>query len=56
MGFDDFFRSHYPATVRLAHLLTGSNQAAEDLVQEAFRRVYSRYSDLREPAPYLRAE
>jgi len=55
IDFDDFFRSHYPATVRLAHLLTGSNQAAEDLAQEAFRRVYSHYSDLQEPAPYLRA-
>jgi RNA polymerase sigma factor (sigma-70 family) len=53
--FEDFFRLNYAGTVRLAHLLTGSNDSAEDLAQEAFRRVYPRYLDLREPAQYLRA-
>jgi RNA polymerase sigma factor (sigma-70 family) len=54
-AFDQFFRLNYARTVQLAHLFTGSNVAAEDLAQEAFRRVYPHYGDLREPNAYLRA-
>lgn len=53
-SFDVFFRDQYPATVRLAHLLTHSNAIAEELAQDAFARVYPRFAELREPAAYLR--
>jgi len=40
--------------VRLAHLLTGSNDTAEDLVHDAFLRVYGRFDSLMNPGAYLR--
>ena len=42
------------AMVRLAHLLTGSPTLAEDLVQDAFVRVYGSLDDVAEPGAYLR--
>lgn len=54
-SFDDFFRVQYPSTVRLAHLLTGSNAIAEELAQDAFAQVYSRFDGVLEPKSYLRA-
>lgn len=53
-AFDDFFRVHYPSTVRLAHLLTGSNAIAEELAQDAFAQMYPRFDDVLEPKSYLR--
>lgn len=52
--FDDFFRAQYPSTVRLAHLLTGSNAIAEELAQDAFAQIYPRFADVLEPKSYLR--
>ena len=52
--FDTFFATNYPPTVRLAHLLTGSNSAAEDLAQDAFARVFPNMDRLDNPAAYLR--
>jgi RNA polymerase sigma factor (sigma-70 family) len=40
--------------VRLAHVMTGSNQAAEDLVQDAFIRVHRHWRRVEHPVPYLR--
>jgi len=44
------YRAHAPDSVRLAYLLTGDRRAAEDLVQDAFVRLASRFQDLRDPA------
>lgn len=52
-AFVDFYRAEYPGMVRLAHALTASADAAEDIVQEAFARVQSR-ADVRNPGGYLR--
>jgi RNA polymerase sigma-70 factor (sigma-E family) len=41
------FREHSPAAVRLAFLMTGDQQLAEDVVQDSFVRVFSRWQDLR---------
>jgi DNA-directed RNA polymerase specialized sigma24 family protein len=41
--------------VRLAHLLTGSDLVAEDLVQDAFVRVDRAWARIDDPVPYLRA-
>lgn len=57
-GFEDFYQSHWTATVRLARLLTSRSDLAEDLAQDAFVRVY-RYAEHNErpidnPAALLR--
>jgi RNA polymerase sigma-70 factor (sigma-E family) len=52
------FRREGPALVRLARLFTDDRNAAEDLVQEAFLRLYRSAHRIREPekaAPYLRS-
>jgi RNA polymerase sigma-70 factor (sigma-E family) len=43
----DLFERHAPDAVRLAYLITGDRSLAEDLVQEAFVRMYGRFRDLR---------
>jgi RNA polymerase sigma-70 factor (sigma-E family) len=53
-AFAAFFDSRHHAMLRLAGLLTGSNATAEEVVQEAFVRVYERWASLEEPAAYLR--
>lgn len=53
-GFLALYHEQYGSMVRLAHLLTGSNLAAEDLVQDAFLRVARRWAAVRSPEPYLR--
>ena len=53
----ELYRRHAPDAARLAFLLTGNRALAEDLVQEAFVRMFGRYRDLRNPdafAAYLR--
>lgn len=42
------------AMVRLAHLLTGSLAAAEDVVQDAFVKLHDGLDDVRQPGAYLR--
>jgi len=50
----DLYRREYAGLVRLAHLLTGSNEAAEDLVQDAFVRLHRSWARADRPAAYLR--
>ena len=45
----ELYRRHAPEASRLAYLLTGNTAAAEDLVHEAFVRMYGRFHDLRNP-------
>lgn len=52
--FEDFYAAAWPGAVRLAHLLTGVASAAEDLAQEAFTRMSSRWSTIEHPPAYLR--
>ena len=54
---EDLYELHAPGAFRLAYLLTGDRQLAEDLVQEAFLRMFGRFRDLRNPdafSGYLR--
>ena len=48
----ELYRLHAADGVRLAYLLTGSRPLAEDLVQEAFVRLYGRFRDLRDPGAF----
>lgn len=43
------YAEHIPRARRLAYLLTGSREDAEDLAHEAFLRVVGRFADLRAP-------
>jgi RNA polymerase sigma-70 factor (sigma-E family) len=45
----ELYQTNAGATVRLAYMLTGDKQLAEDLSQEAFVRVAGRFRDLRKP-------
>ena len=56
-GSDDFvllYRARDDELVRLAFVLVDSNEQAEELVQEAFARVYLRWQKVDAPWPYLR--
>jgi RNA polymerase sigma-70 factor (sigma-E family) len=48
------YRAQHAPMVRLAHLLTGSNAAAEELVHDAFIRLHGRFDEIDNPAGYLR--
>ena len=55
---DDLFRAHVVSLVRVAVLLLGDQPSAEDVVQDAFLRLYRGLPSLRDPdkaLPYLRA-
>lgn len=51
------YAAHYQPMLRMALLLMGGDSSAEDVVQEAFIRVYGSWSNIRDPdraAAYLR--
>lgn len=51
------YAAHYQPMLRMALLLMGGDSSAEDVVQEAFIRVYGSRSNIRDPdraAAYLR--
>jgi hypothetical protein len=52
-SFEDVYRTDYARMVRVAHMLTESNEAAEDIVQDAFVRLYPRFGSIDDPAGYL---
>jgi RNA polymerase sigma-70 factor (sigma-E family) len=47
-GLDALYRAHAVDAFRLAFLLTEDRALAEDLTQDAFVRVFSRFRDLRD--------
>jgi RNA polymerase sigma factor (sigma-70 family) len=52
-GFDDLYRAEYPGMVRLAYVLTGYGDVAEDVVQDAFALLNSKFETLENPGGYL---
>ena len=55
-GFEEFFGSEHVRLQRALYVVTGSDQEAEDLMQEAFLRVWERWDLVRtmdEPTGYL---
>lgn len=56
-GFASFVREHTPALLRTAYLLTGSANAAEELVQDTLVRLYPKWHLVEEaelPLAYVR--
>jgi RNA polymerase sigma factor (sigma-70 family) len=54
-GLVELYHERYPDLVRLAYLLTGSAEVAEELVQDAFVAAQRSWSGVRDPFPYVRA-
>lgn len=50
----ELFEAEYERMVRLAFLLVGSNEVAEELVQDAFVRLQRRWESVQSPGGYLR--
>jgi len=53
-GFDLLYRAEYPGMVRLAYVLTGRPDVAEDVVQDAFFLLQAKQESVRNPGGYLR--
>jgi RNA polymerase sigma-70 factor (sigma-E family) len=53
-SFADLYRDSHANMVRLAFLLTGSPDVAQDVVQDAFVSVHRAWSRVRDPPAYLR--
>ena len=53
MSFAEFYRDNYGRMVRLAYLLTGSVDSAQDLVQDAFVRTHRRWEQVVTPQAYV---
>jgi RNA polymerase sigma factor (sigma-70 family) len=51
--FAVFYANELDAQVRRAFLLVGSNEAANDVVHDAFVAVYRRWGAIESPGPYL---
>jgi RNA polymerase sigma factor (sigma-70 family) len=50
----ELYQIHSQAALRLAFAVTGDEELAQDLVQEAFVRVFGRFADRREPESFER--
>jgi RNA polymerase sigma factor (sigma-70 family) len=51
-AFEQFFRDHYPAVVRIAFGVVGDAQAAQDVAQDVFISAFKRFPD---PGDHARA-
>jgi RNA polymerase sigma-70 factor (sigma-E family) len=52
--FEEFYATEFARTTRLVHLLTGRDDVAEDLAQDAMARIHRHFDRLDNPAAYLR--
>jgi RNA polymerase sigma-70 factor (sigma-E family) len=48
------YEQHFDRLVRLAYLMSGRADLAEEVVQEAFVRAHRSWTTVRDPLPYLR--
>ncbi|HLI45346.1 MAG TPA: sigma factor-like helix-turn-helix DNA-binding protein [Acidimicrobiales bacterium] len=54
VSFEELYVSSYQSLVRLAFVLTGSRELAEDLVQDSFVRLHRHFDRLETPDRYAR--
>ncbi len=48
------YRAEHPGMVRLAHLILGSNEVAEEVVHDAFLKLHGAWRRVDRPGAYLR--
>jgi RNA polymerase sigma-70 factor (sigma-E family) len=53
-GFEALYRAEYPGMIRLAYVLTGNADVAEDVVQDAFALLHAKLDSVDNPGGYLR--
>lgn len=53
-GVEALYREQFTATSRLAFLLTGDSDAADEIAQEAFVRLYRNVATVENPGGFLR--
>ena len=53
-GFEQTYRDHRLALLRLAYLVSGSHDVSEDAVQSAFASAHGRWEQIKDPLPYLK--
>ncbi len=53
-GLETLYRTELAYMVRLAHVITGSNAVAEELVHDAFIELHKRWNGIRDPRAYLK--
>jgi RNA polymerase sigma factor (sigma-70 family) len=46
---EELYAAHAQGAVRLAYLLVGDQEIAQDIAQEAFLRAFGRFADMRKP-------
>jgi len=51
--FREVYETTLPRLVRLAHLITGSNSAAEDVVHDVFVAAYRKWERIEDPYGYV---
>lgn len=54
VGFEEAYREHRMALLRLAYLISGSHEMSEDVVQSAFTSAHERWDQIQNPLPYLK--
>jgi RNA polymerase sigma-70 factor (sigma-E family) len=54
LGFTAFYEERYDAMVRVAFLMVGDAHVAEEIVQDAFARVYLKWPRVEHPITYVR--
>jgi DNA-directed RNA polymerase specialized sigma24 family protein len=54
LGFEEAYREHRLALLRLAYLVSGSRDLSEDVVQSAFASAHDRWDQIENPLPYLK--
>jgi RNA polymerase sigma-70 factor (sigma-E family) len=54
ISFDEVYRRESVPMVRLALLMVGSHEQAEEIVQDAFAQLYERWEGIDRPGAYLR--
>jgi RNA polymerase sigma factor (sigma-70 family) len=52
-SFEETYRASYRQLTQVAHLITGSNDVAEEVVQDAFVALYPRFATVDNPGGYL---
>jgi RNA polymerase sigma-70 factor (ECF subfamily) len=49
---EELYARHAQGAVRLAYLLFGDQEVAQDIAQEAFLRAFGRFADMRKPSSF----